>query len=143
MDLEEIHSFGVSHHQNCKVVTVEEHKPGAEIVVVAVVVVVVVVAEVYGVHPRTFRTHFLVVVVVAVAVGDGDDVVAVERNIPASVYRAFRCWGCKWGRRLRRSSRPDNLGMKCRDLRPFWTGTWPRIEQRGQPQLWERVACKV
>ncbi len=28
-------------------------------------------------------------------IGDGDDVVAVERNIPASVYRAFRCWGCK------------------------------------------------
>ena len=73
MELEENHSFDVVHHPSGKVETFEEHRPGVEIAVVAVVVVVVgdVVAEVCGVHPRTFRTHFLVAVAV---VADGDDV---------------------------------------------------------------------
>ena len=72
--MEENHSFDVVHHPSGKVETVEEHIPGFDIAVVAVVVVVVVdvvdvVAEVCGVHPRTFRTYFLVA-----AVADGDDV---------------------------------------------------------------------
>ena len=74
--MEENHSFDVVHHPSGKVETVEEHRPGVDIAVVAVVVVVVVdvvdvVAEVCGVHPRTFRTHFLVAVAV---VAEDDDV---------------------------------------------------------------------
>jgi len=124
LEPEESHSSVVFHHPSGKVVvTVEEHKPGVGIDVD----VVAVVAEACGVHPRKLRTHFLVVV----AAADGANVEAV----PANVDLAFRCWGCKWDRRLRRSCRPDNLGMKYRDLlRTFWTGTWPRIEQREQPQ---------